>query len=481
MSKDNFHHDLNRREVRQLVHQFESMLKNNENCFFEQLSFQQIIEYYEEQFDYQKAVEVIDVALEQHPYSAVFLIKKAQFFYAVKQCEDALELLDTAAILAPNEIEAVLLRAEIYGYIGNTKEAIELLEGRFPIADQDEKIDILLALTEVHENDSNEQAAFDTLLRALDIKPTHENVLHKLDFCIEMLGNYEESIHIHKRIIDIDPYCYLAWYNLANAYYSLQLFEKAVEAYDFVTIINEQYDLAYRDCGDAYFEMERYDKAMEQFLEALALEKEKDDELYYNLGICAYQLNNYQDSINYFNKVIELIPSHSDAYFQIGECHRELENWSTAFAYYNKAVKYALSKDEYLAAIAELHFDLGNYDMAIVSYRDAIEANPKDLNHWLGWAKTFFVIEMYDEAIQVLEVAQKDIDTEGNAELLMLMASCLFATGKKKHALTYFIEALQINYSSYKLSFELLPKLQQNTEVLSILELYKEEDKQAPQ
>ncbi len=475
MSKDNFHHDLNSKEVRQLVKQFESMLKNNGSCFFEQGSFQQIIEFYEEQLEFQKAVEVIDMALEQHPYSAIFLIKKAQFLFEAKLCENALQLLDTAEVLAPNEIEAVLLRAEIYSYLGNANESIELLETTLPLGDEEEKIEILLALTEVHENNDDEKEAFETLLRALDIDPTHENVLHKLDFCVEMMGNYEESIDIHKRIIDIDPYCYLAWYNLANAYYSLQLYEKAVEAYEFVTVINEKYDLAYRDCGDAYFEMEQYGKAKEQFLESLALEKDTDDELYYNIGICAYQLGNYLEALQYFTRATELVPSHSDAYFQIGECHRELEQWSEAFAFYNKAVKFALSKDEYLIAIAELYYDLENYDMAVVSYREAIEINSSDINYWIGWAKSFFALELFEEALQIAEIAQKDIDKEGNAELLMLIATCLFALYKNKLATAYFIEALQIDFESYKLCFDLMPKLQQNSEVLALLDLYKED------
>lgn len=474
MSRDNFHNNLNSKEVRQLVKQFESILKNNENGFFEQGSFQQIIEFYEEQLEYQKAFEVVNMALEQHPYSAVFLIKKAQFFFQARQCNDALELLDTAEVLAPNEMDATLLRAEVYSFLGKAKEAIELLEEALPFGDEDEKIDILLALTEVHENNNDEKEAYETLLRGLDINPTHEAILHKLDFCVEMLGNYEDSIDIHKRIIDIDPYCYLAWYNLASAYYSIQLYEKAVEAYGFVTVINEEYDLAYRDCGDAYFEMEQYDKAKEQFLESLALEKEKDDELYYNIGICDYQLGNYSGALQYFERVIELIPSHSDAYFQIGECHRELEQWDEAFAFYNKAVKFALAKDEYLVAIAELYHDLENYDMAIVSYREAIEINSSDLSYWIGWAKSFFALELFEEALQIVEAAQKDVAKEDNAELLMLIATCLFALSKKKLATTYFIEALQLDFKSCKVCFDLLPKLLEDSDILALLELYNE-------
>ncbi len=474
MSKDNFHHDLNSKEVRQLVKQFESMLKNSGNCFFEQRSFQRIIEYYEGQFEYQKAFEVVNMALEQHPYSAVFLIKKAQFFYEMKQCEDALTFLDTAEVLAPNEMEAILLRGEIYNYLGRIKEAIELLENALSFGDSEEKVDILLALCEVHENDENEKEAFESILRALDIQPTDENVLHKLDFCVEMLGNYEESINIHKRIINIDPYCYLAWYNLANAYYSLQLYEKAVEAYEFVTVINDKYDLAYRDCGDAYFEMDQYGKAKEQFLEALKLEKEKDDELYYNIGICAYQLNDYPTAIKYFTCVIEVVPSHSDAYFQIGECFRELEEWDNAFAFYNRAVKFALAKDEYLIAIAELHYDLENYEMSVVAYREAIEVNQNDVNYWIGWSKSFFALELFEEALQIAEIAQKDLDIEENAELLIMIATSLFALGKKRLATTYFIEALQIDFKIYKTCFELLPKLKYNPDILSLLELYRE-------
>lgn len=59
-------------------------------------------------------------------------------------------------------------------------------------------------------------------------------------YCVELAGKQDESVELHKAILDENPYSYLAWHNLGNAYYDMGYFEKSIEAYEFVVTINEQ-------------------------------------------------------------------------------------------------------------------------------------------------------------------------------------------------------------------------------------------------
>ena len=78
MSKNYLNEDLPERESRQLINEFEKMLLTNSVHFFDQEAYEYMIDYYEAGFDFYKAEVVVDWAVELHPFSSFFIIKKAR-------------------------------------------------------------------------------------------------------------------------------------------------------------------------------------------------------------------------------------------------------------------------------------------------------------------------------------------------------------------------------------------------------------------
>ena len=60
------------------VERYEEMIRNHDQYFFDAQAFENIIDYYIEKNDPPKALQVAEYARNQHPFAAVFLIKKAQ-------------------------------------------------------------------------------------------------------------------------------------------------------------------------------------------------------------------------------------------------------------------------------------------------------------------------------------------------------------------------------------------------------------------
>ena len=87
-----------------LVAHFEEMEKTNSPLFLEESSFEQLIDYYELKKKGEKASKVAELAIEQYPYSAYFLIKKAQFLFDVRQFDQALETLEKAEVFDPPQL-----------------------------------------------------------------------------------------------------------------------------------------------------------------------------------------------------------------------------------------------------------------------------------------------------------------------------------------------------------------------------------------
>src|SRR5690625_6815507 len=82
-----------------------------------------------------------------------------------------------------------------------------------------------------------------------------------------MINSFEESIELHKHIINEDPYSYMAWYNLGQAYSCVGQYEKALAAYEYSYLIEPGFELGYQDRGDLFFELGRYKEALECYNE----------------------------------------------------------------------------------------------------------------------------------------------------------------------------------------------------------------------
>ena len=96
MYRDNFKEE--QEDIKLLVSRYEEMLTNEGIGFFEKKQFTQLINYYEARDKTKQALYVIENALEQHPFSATFYIRKAQFLIDANKEPEALDLLEQAEI-----------------------------------------------------------------------------------------------------------------------------------------------------------------------------------------------------------------------------------------------------------------------------------------------------------------------------------------------------------------------------------------------
>ena len=71
------------------VERYEEMIRNHDQYFFDAQAFENIIDYYIEKNDPAKAIQVVEYAVNQHPFAAVFLIKKAQLLVVTNKVTEA--------------------------------------------------------------------------------------------------------------------------------------------------------------------------------------------------------------------------------------------------------------------------------------------------------------------------------------------------------------------------------------------------------
>src|SRR5947207_2086730 len=97
-------------DIRATVARFEEMLNKSTSHFFDTNTFEHICNYYEQKEQWTKALQVLDYAIEQHPFSSLFLVKKAGLCIYYRKFKEANELLDKADLLDPSDWSIAVLR-----------------------------------------------------------------------------------------------------------------------------------------------------------------------------------------------------------------------------------------------------------------------------------------------------------------------------------------------------------------------------------
>lgn len=109
-------------------------------------------------------------------------------------------------------------------------------------------------------------------------------------------------------------------------------------------------------------------------------EKVKEDVLYYYLGESCFKLGDYEKSIEYHKKVIEIAPDMFKSYVTLGVCHRKLGDTESALMYYSKALEYDPMNGDSVGlyvSLGSLYISNGKPFSAIDHLEDAVAIYPE--------------------------------------------------------------------------------------------------------
>ncbi|GIV33995.1 MAG: hypothetical protein KatS3mg031_1530 [Chitinophagales bacterium] len=468
LMSENLSHD-DYQDVLDLVAHFEEMEKTQGSLFLDESSFEQLIEYYEQKLSNDKAARVVDLAIMQYPYSAYFLIKKAQYFFDMRQFDQALELLERAEIYDPQDMQIYLLRSDIYVWMEDYKKAASSIERALSICEPEDKADLYLELADVYEEWEQYDQVFECLKKTLSYESANEEALNRLWFCVEFTEKYQESIQLHTALIEKDPYNYLAWFNLAHAYSGVGEYEKAVEAFEFVIAINEEYEYAYKDCGDVLFKMEEYRKAIEFYRNGLDASR-PSKEILFNIAECYEAMEEYAKARNYYRKALNLDPQFHEALFRIGMCYQAEEKWSNAVLSFERCVRIKDDDPDYLEALADCYYEQGDLDSAMELYHKVLDIRPGVKETWLSLARTMMESGIYAEAFRLLDEASEEFDAP--ADILYVKSAYHYLLGNKKESLLNLEHALLKDKSLYAMLFDIAPLMEADFAVQQVINQY---------
>src|SRR5450432_2149565 len=417
-----------REEMKALLLQYNNFKSGKKFSFIEEDSFERIIDYFDETDDIPSAVEAVNYAVEQFPYSASLHVKKA------------------AALL---------------------EKAIHVFEG-------EEKAELLFELADVYDDYEEFDKVFNCLKLILEQDPVNEEALYKICFWTDYTGRNEESIKLHQKIIDEFPYTQLAWFNLGAAFQGLKLYEKSIDAYQYALAIDEKFDYAYRNMGDAYLRLHKYKEAIEVLQKVLELSM-PEEVIYEALGHCYEKLKNYAQARFHYRKASHLNSTDSHLYFKIAGTYMSEGYWDSAVKNIENAMRINKSQPDYHFALAKCYVQLNRIKDAVIHFSNFIKARPKNANGWKELIKCLYEAEYFEEALEQVYNAQQN--THYKPLFTFYKSAVLFSLGKSKEALLQLELAMQKSPELIKQFIELNTSLLQHQSIIELIAAYKKKPK----
>ncbi len=456
--------------INNLVTEYESIVEKGSMKYYEESDFLQLVDYYEQETMRTRAIEVLDQAISCHPYSVSLFIKKAKLLMDEHQQINAIQILDQAALLSPDDINLDLLKVKAIALLGNTQEALSLVASLKEVGDSEILSNIYVVESIIYEQLEWHDEMFYALKNALELKADNEDALERIWLCVELSKKYKESIELHLRVVDNDPYSKMAWYNLGHAYAYLGQYAEAAEAYEYAYLIDDQFEFAYRDCAEVLFMLQYYDQALHCYEEILE-QFEPDADLYMRIGQCYFHLNSIKKARHYLTHSILLDPLNDEVLYHIGISFSKEGEWRNAISFYEKAIEIEDRREEYWSALGEAHCQLKEWIVAEECFQEATEIAPEQSKYWFQYAQFLIQQGKENEAFLLLEEAQ---DYSVGAELIYCQAACSFATNQNTQGLNLLQIALEEEIEQYQIIFDLMPHLLQDEKVKALIAYYLE-------
>ncbi|HRO07594.1 MAG TPA: hypothetical protein PK047_01925 [Saprospiraceae bacterium] len=453
-----------------LLSEFESRFEQGDIGYLNEKVLIQLVDYYEDEYLYDKAIEVVDIAIEQYKYRSDFYIIKSRIQLNLGHIGDALDTLNIAENMAPYEREIQMLKIRIFAIKKQFGDAYKIIEDLKEGATKGDYIDILIGESFIQENMKDYNGMYDTLAAAVRIDSKNEEAMERVWISAELSRRYEDSVILHQEIVENDPYNYQGWYNLGHGYVCIWEYEKAIEALEYSFIINPEFESAYLDCADTCRQIKDFNKALEIYNEAY-YKFGSNHELMVNIAQCYISLNRCGIAKQWLLKAIKLDAYNDEAYYLLGECYAYDKIWYNAINAYHKAIELEVRREEYYLGLAKAFLAVEDYNKATINFQLATQTGPEDTLYWREYTRFLIKMGLLDEAEQVLEEA--DEYTYG-ADLVYCKAAIYYLLKDKAECMILLEEGLSEDYSTHQILFELVPELHLDKEILSMIKYYAE-------
>lgn len=278
---------------------------------------------------------------------------------------------------------------------------------------------------------------------------TLENIISSVDSSnsghkLAESGKLDDALKDYDKAIKIDPFNFSAhyWKGLLNK--SKGMNKEALECFDQAISINKKPYFIYEEKAKLLYLLDRYKESAESYEEAVKSNKDKYTiSTFENLGDGLYDDKKYEDSIYFFNIVINQYPDKADyAYYSKSMSLFDLQKYDEALMSIDKSIEINPNDDYYYSMKGLIYEELEKLEEALEYYDKAIKVDPKEPQNYNDKGDILNDLDRHEEA---LEYFNKAISMDSSiADFFNDKGNVLYALERYEEAIESYNKAIEL-------------------------------------
>jgi tetratricopeptide (TPR) repeat protein len=316
---------------------------------------------------YEEAIQCYDEALKINPNDESVWENKADALGSLDKFEEAIQCYDEALKINPENDYALKMKGSSFASLEKYEEAIQCYDEALEINPENEHV-LTMKGTGLFQLKKYE-AALQCYDEALEINPENEHALtmkDQLTILVEAVSN-NISDDVPKEML---------YRNLENLSNPSSAFMKASEL----------------------FQLKKYEEAIPHLKKSIT-----SPEVDGMLGLCFRNMQKYDESIIYFDKLLSVEPENGMFLNFKGFSLRDLERWNEFVTIQTKLLEINPQDDSAWQSKSTGLFQLSKYDEAIFCCDKALEIDPDNAENWFNKAEVLDKLCKYSESISCYE------------------------------------------------------------------------------
>lgn len=411
------------------------MLENNDQFYFDTEELEDIIVYYLELGDLNRADIAVKFGLQLHPSSIEIKVKKLEVLLELEFYPLAKELIDELAASAGDSTDFLACCAKYYSNLGNPRKAIEYCKKGIELGEELNFLHNFIADECVNLGDPF--TALKHYKAALEEDLEDDYALENTMACYSDLKKHEEAILFINAYLDDFPFSETAWFEYGQFYYNQKNYEEAIKGFDYLLAINSEAVSVYSNKAACYEALGNYKEAITVYEELLAMEFTKAF-THYKIGLAYKQLKQWVPALISFQKSLIEDPQFYLSMMEQSYAYEELGGMAEALHFAKEALHLNEDQVEYQKRVAFLLIEAGKIEESIACFKKLITLEPDRFYNWYAYAEVLLLLGEYEEADILLS---KAIKLHERAELYYQLSNCCFHLKNEGGGIKYLDKA----------------------------------------
>lgn len=446
--------------LQMVLQRYEKALKGESCGFFDEEDLEDIVDYFADRQQVSKAEEAVNFGLKFHPFSVSLKARLARLLIMQKRQAAAANLLHSLVQLEPENVDVMLCQADLFLYEGRSDDAKRVFKKM--VLHPTERVDELCLSAAYIYFDHKMFAEAKSFLTYGYAHGGHKNfdLCFQLAVCCEQLGMTDDAIRFYNLVLDLDPYCNDAWFNMGQIYFSVAQYDKALEAYDYAALTGKDDFQAYLQKAHCYFQKESYQKALEAYRDYANRANDFSAPIHIFIGECFEQMENLDEAFKCFEKASILDPENPDGWAGMCICMMDRNRYSEALPLIQKAIRINDEVGSYWVYLGDIYENLNELQLALNAYFHAQIYFPDSAEINASIGEIYVYLANFEAALTYLMKAKAGESTI--EELPLLLAVCLYKLSQSDQASDQLTLAILKKADSAKTFFELCPEAKED-------------------